>query len=203
MQIAKIGFNRDTPQRKNFHQLPGPRMQIPRPSMKTASGQRDLKKAFFLMLPDLGIQSFHIFQKCPRSGHLKLILNRFFRPRGKCIFNIHDPPGIRKLFQLRLGLSPLRSHKLSHNFEGIVSGSCLCNTGIEDTSHFLFKCPYYASHRAALAVQVIRILTQNNLNHLGNSVHLYLYGHHSLSDNDNKSIILATIKFIKSTNRFV
>ena len=34
----------------------------------------------------------------------------------KSIFGVHDPVGLRYLFQLRVRLSPLRSHKSHHNF---------------------------------------------------------------------------------------
>ena len=33
------------------------------------------------------------------------------RPENKPVFDMHDSTGLRYLFQLRLGLSPLRSHK--------------------------------------------------------------------------------------------
>ena len=39
-------------------------------------------------------------------------------------------------------------------------------------------------------------------NPLINQPHLYLYGHQSLNDSENKKIILSTIKFIKDTQRF-
>ena len=38
-------------------------------------------------------------------------------PAGKPVFDIHDPTEIRYLFQLRLGLSHLRSHKKCYGFE--------------------------------------------------------------------------------------
>ena len=47
---------------------------------------------------------------------LKKHINAFFRPKNNNIFGIHDPSGLRYLFQLRLSLSPLRSHKFRHNF---------------------------------------------------------------------------------------
>ena len=75
------------------------------------------------------------------------------------------------------------------------------NIGVEDNKHFLFKCPFYAIKRAVLATEVIPTLTRTNLNHLSNDEKLYLYGHDSLNDQDNKTILLATIKFIKDTNR--
>ena len=141
------------------------------------------------------------FSTMPSFIALKSHLLSFFRPKGKSIFNIYDPTGTRHIFQLRVGLSPLRSHKYNHNFKDTPSSLWLCKTGIEDTYHFLFKCPFYASHRAVLAANVIGILIQKSLNHLGNTENLYLYGHHSLSVIDNKSIIMETIKFIKN-NRF-
>ena len=36
-------------------------------------------------------------------------------PKRK-IFNIHDPKGVKRLFQLQVGLSPLRFNKLTHKF---------------------------------------------------------------------------------------
>ena len=81
------------------------------------------------------------FSNMPTFGSLKNHLSSLFRPRTQSIFGIHDPPGIHYLFQLRVGLSPLRSHKRSHNFPDITS-DCQCSLEIENTSHFLFRCPF-------------------------------------------------------------
>ena len=62
-----------------------------------------------------------------------------------------------------------------HNFADKLSELCHCSQGVEDTDHFLFKCPIHATHRAALATSVIGILLKYNISHLGNLVHLYLY----------------------------
>ena len=142
------------------------------------------------------------FPNMPSLNVLKSYLQSFFRPIKRSIFNIHDPTGTRYLFQLRLGLSPLRSHKKRHNFEDTPSDLCRCNVGIEDTHHFLFKCPFLAIQRATLAVKVIGILLRNNLNHLGNMEKVYLYGNNSMNHTDNKNVLLATIEFIKNTKRF-
>ena len=120
----------------------------------------------------------------------------------KSTFGIHDPTGIRYLFQLRVLLSPLRSHKKNHNFDDTPSDLCPCSEGVEDTNHFLFKCPLHATQRVTLATSVIGILLKYNLNHLGNQVQIYLYGHDSMSNIDNKAILLSTIKYIKDTERF-
>ena len=110
------------------------------------------------------------FSAMPTIQTLKSHVLSLFRPGGKSTFKIHDPLGIRWLFQLRLGLSHLRSHKNNHNFDDTSSRACFCETGAGDTYHYLFRCPLYAVHRATLATKVIRILVRNNLNHLGNTV---------------------------------
>ena len=66
------------------------------------------------------------------------------------------------------GKSPLKGHKWSHNFIDTPSGICHCNQGIEDTSHFLFSCPLYATQRATFVTSVNEILHRVRLNHLEN-----------------------------------
>ena len=124
------------------------------------------------------------------------------RPKYKSVFNIHDPKGIKYLFQLRMNLSPLGSHKKHHNFADTRSDICPCNQGIEDTRHFLFECLTFATHRARLTVTVTDVLHINNLIDLANKEELYLYGHPSLISVNNKRILSATIQYIKNTQRF-
>ena len=45
----------------------------------------------------------------------------FIRTQKKSIFNIHDPKGIKWLFQLRVVLSPLRRHKMKKHFIFYIS----------------------------------------------------------------------------------
>ena len=155
--------------------------------------------------PD-AVASWNIFIKhfgeVPSFEILKKHINAFFRPQTKNIFGIDDPSGLRYLFQLRISLSPLISHKFRHNFADTPSEICSCNQGIEDTNHFLFSCPDYTTPRATLTASVMNILQKNNLNYLGNKSQLYLYGHPSIIFTDNKKIILSTIKYIKATLRF-
>ena len=141
------------------------------------------------------------FEHFPTRDGLKEHLLTFFRPNRKPIFGLHDPEGLRYLFQLRLSLSPLRSHKKQHNFIDTPSDICPCKQGVEDTLHFLLSCPFYAKHRSALVSAVGDILQKNNLALPGN-VKLYLYGHPSINDSDNREILLSTIRYITETNRF-
>ena len=84
------------------------------------------------------------FQDIPTFTSLKSHLLSLIRPKIKSTFGIHDALGLRYLFQLRVNLSPLRSHKKRHNFSDTPSETCECNLGIEDIRHFLFECPFYA-----------------------------------------------------------
>ena len=128
------------------------------------------------------------------------------RPGSKPVFDIHDPTGLRYLFQLRLGLSHLRNHKHRYGFSDTPSNICLCRLGTEDTRHFLFSCPFYATKREVMINCVNEILLKNNLNYPtnfpANELNLYLYGLPTISIADNRTILMATIKFIKNTNRF-
>ena len=100
-----------------------------------------------------------------------------------------------------MGLSSLRCHKNRHNFVDTPSNICLCNQGIEDTIRLFFLCPFYATVRATLAINVIAILQKYNLTHLGNKSHLYLYGQHAINFANNRKILLSTIEYIKKTRR--
>ena len=130
------------------------------------------------------------------------ILSRI-RPIKKDIYNIHDPLGLRYIYQLRVGLSPLKCHKKSHNFSDTPTDICDCRRHVEDINHFLFSCRLYGPQRASLAGSVIPILQKYNAIHLSNDVRLYLYGDTSLSNTDNKIILESTIKYIKESNRFL
>ena len=142
------------------------------------------------------------FPKIPSINTLKTHILSIIRPEKKNIFNIHDPLGIRYLFYLRVGLSPLKSHKKRHGFEDTPFDNCLCNHGTEDTVHFLFSCHFFAIQTATLMASVMRILQKYYLNNLVNDQFLYLYGFRTISFADNRQIILSTIEFIKGTKRF-
>ena len=161
------------------------------------------KNSFF---PDAIISWNNIItnlQNVPSFTSLKAHIRFLVRPKGKSTFGVHDPLGLRFHFQLRVDLSPLINHKRRYNFADTPSGICECNQEIEGTSHFLFECPRYATERANLAFKVIVILQRNNLNHLGNQLELYLYGHRSLNPIDNRNILLSTIEYIKDTQWFL
>ena len=108
------------------------------------------------------------FQDISTFTSIKSRLLSLTRPKIKSTFGIHDALGLRYLFQLRVNFTPLRSHKMRHNFSDTPSETCECNLGIEDIRHFLFECPFYAIQRVAIAVKVIDILQRKNLSYLWN-----------------------------------
>ena len=137
------------------------------------------------------------------TSRLKSIILKQIRPEAKSIYNIHDPIGLHFLFQLRTGLSPLKSHKFNRGFDDTPTDICDCNQNIaEDTKHYLFECPLFAKYRGNLAVEVTNILSTNNCLQLADDIELYLYGNSTLSIADNKDILLSTIRYLKNTNRF-
>ena len=141
------------------------------------------------------------FSVMPTFEEFRSHLHALYQSNLRETYGIHDPTGLKYLFQLRVGLSPLRYHKKRHNFLATPCDTCLCNTGTETVEHFLFKCPFYTSKRLILAQSVIPLLIHCNLAFLQNDINLYLYGHRKLKE-DNKTVLLETIKFIKATNRF-
>ena len=147
-----------------------------------------MSSLFFPKLPSINILKNHIFS--------------LVRPDKKDTFNIHDPVGIRYLFYLRVGLSPLRYHKNIHGFLDTPFANCLCHQGIEDTNRFLLVCPFYDTQRLILVTRVTAILQKYNLDDLANQCKLYLYGERNIELADNRIIILSTMNFIKETQRF-
>ena len=139
------------------------------------------------------------FQNLPSLEILKKHIISLIRPPPKDTFSVFNPPLLRYIFQLRVGLSRLRQHKKQHNFADTPSDLCLCKTGVESTSHYLLHCPFYTSQRTVLLSTVENIVHGKNINM--DSVYLLLYGDPSLSVSENQKIISATIDYIDKTNR--
>ena len=138
----------------------------------------------------------------PPFNVLKNYILQLIRPTIRSIFGIYDVIGTRCLFQLRLGLSPLKHHKRKNNFKDIVSSKCLCKEDDENTRHFLLFCPFFLAQRLILMEEVREILDNYNLAHKLSQESLFLYGDSAINVTDNKRILMSTIKYIKSTKRF-
>ena len=122
-------------------------------------------------------------------------------PEEKSIFNTYSQD-LRYLYQLRVGLSPLRAHKHRHNFLDTPSDICTCNSGVETTVHYLLYCPLFVTHREELMEIVQPILNSTpNVDDLVMS-HILLYGKKALNPTQNREILNATLDYIRNTGRF-
>ena len=100
------------------------------------------------------------------------------------LYGIHDLHGVRRLTQLRVGLSPIREHRFKHNFLNTNDPMCLSNDGIENTVHYMLLCQEYTVHRAALLGKVTPICASYGVdcNTFDNEepLRLLLYGNDAL-----------------------
>ena len=85
-------------------------------------------------------------------------ITKLFHPERKPLFNITSPNGARWIFQLRVGLSPLKCHKKSHNFEDTPDDLCLCMLTAETTGHFILKLCIYISIYISAIVRCVLTL---------------------------------------------
>ena len=146
--------------------------------------------------PELrGSESLAVFKR----NMLKL-----YRPPKKSLFNIYDV-GTKWIFQLRVGLSPLRSHKRAHKFEDTPSAICNCRLKTaETTCYFLINCPNFVNPWKVLFATINPILLKNKTRFLEENslLQLDLYGDEKFQLEDNQNILKATIKFIRDSSRF-
>ena len=142
-----------------------------------------------------GAESLSIF----KSKVLKL-----YRPVKKSLYNIHDPYGIKWIFQLRVGLSPLKSHKMNHNFKDTPIDTCDCTLDAETSHRYFLHCPAYINQRRDLFQILDPLMLKNNLHFVDDIglVNILLYGHKSFQLDENHEILKSTINFIRKTSRF-
>ena len=141
------------------------------------------------------------FHTCTSLSSFKKNILNLIRSNSKPVYGVYDPVSPKRLFQLRVQLSPLECHKQRHNFIDTPCDWCDCHWASEDTKDFLFHCTLFAAPRLELQASVSSILVVNKLVYLTEDVNFYLYGHDSLKFAD-KRILLSTIKYIKETGRF-
>ena len=108
------------------------------------------------------------------------------------------------IFLLRVGLSPLRHQKKCHNFKDILSDICPCEMSVETIEHFLIYCDLYTGVRINMFYVVIPILEANDLDlpNDGSLVKFLLYGHETLSAEQNTAVLTATVNYIHKSTRF-
>ena len=126
----------------------------------------------------------------------------FIRPVQRNVYNIFDPQGLKLLTRLRLGFSHLNEHRFRHNFQDCINPLCSCSLEIEDTSHYLLHCHNFSRYRIDLMNSVNSV--RDHFESLSDSSKrdILLYGDSRLDTNKNKFILVATISYIKHSERF-
>ena len=100
------------------------------------------------------------FQSCNSLPVFKDKILRLFRSSPtKSIFRIHNHRSLKYIFQIRVGLSALRSNKRRLD---TTSDWCACNSSLESISHFLFKYHLLHTQSVQLYNEVHQILTKYN-----------------------------------------
>ena len=138
----------------------------------------------------------------PTLSQFKSALLKKFRPLPRSYFNTTDKVGIRRLAQLRVGLSDLRDHRNNHHFANCPTAMCACSQGPETTNHFLLECSRFANQRHVLMSSLSRISPNIDLSVSPSLSNLLLYGSKDYSFYANTDILNATVAFIKSSRRF-
>ena len=124
------------------------------------------------------------------------------RPLSKPVYDINNPPGVRLLTRLRLGLSHLNEHRFNDNFEGCINSLCTCTLEVESTTHFFLHCHYYNNIRKTL-LDDLKVIHVNILKLSETALtDLLLYVEASFDKIQNKITLTVSIKFIVDSDRF-
>ena len=127
----------------------------------------------------------------------------FFKVGAKSLYGIHHPLGTKLLTRLRVGLSHLRDHKFSHNFQDTSDPFCLCLCNEKETvEHYLLHCPCHDNHRDVLFETLIKHISLVILVNPKYTCDLLLYGDPRYKWDTNNEILKATIEFLISSKRF-
>ena len=142
-------------------------------------------------------------KEVPTLSQFKSALLKKIRPTPRSYFNVIDKLGLRRLAQLRVGLSDLRDHRKNHHFVNCPVATCACSQGNETTEHFLLECSRFFTERVVLMASLSQTLPNTDLNAFASLSNVLLYGSNNFSFYTNTDILNATVTFIKSSKRFV
>ena len=144
----------------------------------------------------------HLLRDSPNIQSFKKRLFADYRPPPRSLFGIHDSLGIRRLFQLRVGLSPLLEHKNNHNFLDTPSDKCITCNRTENLEHFFLYCARFVSPRRLLFTSIQSLNINFELLEPRDKIKFLLYGDSSLDLARNKLLLKATLKFVADAERF-
>ena len=118
------------------------------------------------------------------------------------MFLIRDATGLKLLTRLRLGLSHLREHKFSHNFQDTVNPLCSCSLELENVEHFFLRCHHFNQSRFNLKNE-LQLIDPNIIYLPDNELtQVLLFGNSKFSSEINTKILQSSIKYIENSKRF-
>ena len=137
-----------------------------------------------------------------KSIFKKRLLHKI-RPKKNSYFGLANHNKVRHITMLRMGLSPLHSHKLAYKFPGVRDASCVVCESVEDTDHYLLTCISYRLSRATMLRKVSEII-RVDISSLPKRTRttILLYGRGDLSDDDNFKIMKIVTDFTEKSKRF-
>jgi hypothetical protein len=140
--------------------------------------------------------------KCLKFNKFKSSFCSSIRPTKGNTFDFNDRYDLKLLSCIQADHSALRSHRFSKQFN-CTDPTCWCVIGDETSEHYFLLCPALLGPRTVLLNKVSEILQQPSSDIDDPSLcQLLLHGNPSLDVNSNKSIICASIKFIKDSKIF-
>ena len=102
----------------------------------------------------------------------------------------------------RTRLSHLHEHKSRHNYQDSLDQFCYCSQHIKTTIHFFLQCSTYSNQKPLF--EKISNITHSLLNQNDSIiVETLFFGSDSINDEENAWIIESTIKYIRTTERFI
>ena len=154
----EINNNLSPDYRRDFIPASTERLRLTRTNRGNAIPSRTLKYRYSFF-PDTTHAWNLLSDFIKTSPSLSIFKNRlltFFNSKPNCIYDIHNPVGLRYLTRLRVGLSHLRSHKYHHKFKDTENDICLCDLQVPETvEHYLLYCPTYNLIRSELFEKLI------------------------------------------------
>ena len=139
----------------------------------------------------------------PSISTFKSALIKEIRPTSQKTFSIRDNHGLSIITRLRVDFSDLRDHRFRHSFN-CTSATCSCDLESETTVHFLLRCPHFSQQRVCLLNTIGETLDIPDILFFPDDdlCRILLFGSNDHSDDINKTVLNATIRFIRATKRF-
>ena len=106
------------------------------------------------------------------------------------------------MIRLRLGFDHLNEHGFCHDLQDCMNPLCSCSLEAEDTLHYLLQRRHFLQFCNDLKNRVKSV--SDSFESFPDKVKedVLLYGDSRLDENKNRSILEATLTYIKSSERF-